>query len=93
MPTTIAEMALSAPYREAQRTLAAWLDRDTTTARRQKAFSARTAMTRLNSVERHALARWLAWLCLAADTRGENSLLRLPLYVGRKLQKATRKTA
>jgi hypothetical protein len=76
MPTTITEIALSAAYRNAQRALADWLERDGALARR-KAFSARSAMGRLNAAERHSLARWLAWLCVAMHVRGQSLLARI----------------
>jgi hypothetical protein len=69
MTATVAELSLSASYREAQRTLAAWLECGQREARRG-AFAARAALAGLDAVERHRLARWLAWLCLAAGLRG-----------------------
>jgi hypothetical protein len=71
MPTTIAELALSAAYRQAQRALAAWLERGSAEMRRG-AFAARAAIAGLDAAERHRLARWLAWLCVAARSRGES---------------------
>ncbi len=73
MPTTIAELVLSAPYRSAQRTLAAWLENGNAAARR-RAFAVRAALAALDATERDRLARWLAWLCVAARSRGETTL-------------------
>jgi hypothetical protein len=66
---TVAELALSATYREAQRTLSAWLERGQREARRS-AFAARASLAGLDATERHRLARWLAWLCMAAGCKG-----------------------
>jgi hypothetical protein len=66
---TVAELALSATYREAQRTLSAWLERGQREARRS-AFATRAALAGLDAAERHRLARWLAWLCMAAGRKG-----------------------
>jgi len=80
MPSTIAELTLSGPYRHAQRTLAAWLEQGHAVARR-RTFAARIALAALNAPERHQLARWLAWLTVAAQSRGvatpHNRVLRL----------------
>jgi hypothetical protein len=76
MPTTIAELALSAAYRQAQRALSAWLERGSAEMRRG-AFAARAAIAGLDATERHRLARWLAWLCVAARSRGESIQMRI----------------
>ncbi len=73
---TAAELVLSATYREAQRTLAAWLERNHREARRT-AFAARAAVAGLTAVERHRLARWLAWLCASTGQRGAAPLVRI----------------
>ncbi|MFC4763796.1 hypothetical protein [Dyella koreensis] len=70
MTSTIAELTLSGPYRHAQRTLAAWLEQGHAAARR-RTFAARIALAALNAPERHQLARWLAWLAVAANSRGK----------------------
>lgn len=72
MSTTIAELSLSPAYRLAQRSLASWLERGQAGARRA-AFSARAALAGLDPVERGRLARWLAWLEVAASSRAEES--------------------
>jgi hypothetical protein len=72
MSTTIAELSLSPAYRLAQRALAAWLERGHASAR-QAAFTARAALASLDPTERSRLARWLAWLSVAAQSRGEMS--------------------
>ena len=76
MCPTLPELALSAPYRQAQRSLAQWLERDRSGARRQ-VFAVRAALASLNATERHGLSRWLAWLCVAAASRGESVLDRI----------------
>lgn len=73
MCSTTPELTLSAPYRQAQRLLAIWLERDRVRARRQ-AFALRTAVAALSATERHSLSRWLAWLCVAGASRGESIL-------------------
>ncbi|MHA6206038.1 hypothetical protein ACXU4B_16550 [Dyella soli] len=70
MSTTIAELSLSKAYRQAQRAMAAWLERGPAGAR-QGAFGLRTALAGLDPTERGRLARWLAWLSVAARSRGE----------------------
>jgi hypothetical protein len=74
MPTTNAELVLSPAYRQAQRILASWLEQNNRAARRS-AFAARAALAGLDAVERSRLARWLAWLCVAAGRRGESALV------------------
>ncbi|WP_266183871.1 hypothetical protein [Dyella humicola] len=69
MTTTIAELSLSKVYRHAQRTLATWLERGEVGAR-HGAFAVRAALVGLDATERSRLARWLAWLCVAARSRG-----------------------
>ena len=73
MPTTIAELALSASYRHAQRVLAVWLEHGNAVARRH-VFAVRAALAVLDPTERDRLARWLAWLYVAASSRGESML-------------------
>jgi len=76
MRPTFPELVLSAPYRQAQRLLADWLERDR--ARMQgQVFAVRTALASLNAAERHSLSRWLAWLCVAAASRGTSILGRI----------------
>jgi hypothetical protein len=75
MCATIPEMALSASYRKAQRLLAAWLERDRTAYR--QVFAMRRAVAGLDARDRHSLSRWLAWLCVAAISRGESILERI----------------
>lgn len=70
MSTTIAELTLSPAYRLAQRALAAWLERDHVAAR-QEAFATRAALAGLDATERSRLARWLAWLSVAARSQGD----------------------
>ena len=72
MTTTIAELSLTPAYRLAQRSLAAWLERGTAGAR-QAAFAARAALSALDATDRGRLARWLAWLEVAAQSRGTSS--------------------
>ncbi len=74
MTSTIAELTLSGPYRHAQRIVAAWLEQGQALARR-RAFAVRVALAALNSTERHRLARWLAWLAVAAESRRHPPLL------------------
>ncbi|WP_109125401.1 hypothetical protein [Dyella sp. C11] len=69
MSTTIAELSLSPAYRLAQRALAFWLERGPSGAR-QAAFAARAALSGLDATERSRLARWLAWLEVAARSQG-----------------------
>ena len=75
MCATIPEMALSAPYRKAQRLLSAWMERDRTI--HKQVFAVRTAVAALDARDRHSLSRWLAWLCVAAMSRGESILSRI----------------
>jgi hypothetical protein len=75
MCATIPEMALSAAYRKAQRLLAEWLERDRTAQR--QVFHVRAAIAALDARDRHSLSRWLAWLNVAAVSRGESILSRL----------------
>jgi hypothetical protein len=74
MTSTIAELTLSGPYRHAQRILAAWLEHGQALARR-RAFAVRVALAALNAPERHRIARWLAWLAVAAESRRQPALL------------------
>ncbi|MBE1160380.1 hypothetical protein [Dyella acidiphila] len=75
MCATTPEMALSAAYRKAQRLLAAWLERDRTAHR--QVFTLRAAIAGLDARDQHSLSRWLAWLDVAAISRGESILPRL----------------
>ena len=72
MSTTIAELSLSPAYRLAQRSLACWLEPGQAEARRA-AFAARAALSGLDPTERGRIARWLAWLEVAAQSRGSLS--------------------
>jgi hypothetical protein len=72
MSTTIAELSLSPAYRLAQRALAAWLERGHAGVR-QAAFATRAALSGLDATERGRIARWLAWLEVAASSRGQGS--------------------
>ena len=73
MSTTIAELSLSKAYRQAQRVLASWLERGPADAR-QGVFAVRAALGGLDATERSRMARWLAWLSVAARSRGQASL-------------------
>jgi hypothetical protein len=68
MSSTMPQLSLSPVYRHAQRVLGAWLEQAPAAARR-RAFGVRGALVGLDPVERHRLARWLAWLCVAAQYR------------------------
>jgi len=74
MSSTIAELSLSPAYRLAQRAMASWLERGQVGARRA-AFAARSALAGLDATERGRLARWLAWLAVAAQSHGKASPL------------------
>jgi len=74
MSSTSAELLLSPVYRHAQRTLGDWLEHAQAGARHQ-AFRTRLALAALDAVDRHRLARWLAWLCLATQLRGDTGLI------------------
>jgi hypothetical protein len=90
MCETTPELALTTPYRHAQRLLADWLERDVVDALRD-VFPVRAAVASLNGVEQHSLSRWLAWLCVAAASRGESILgriRRLDLNLGANTEKA-----
>jgi len=54
--------------------MAYWLERGPLGAR-QAAFAARSALAGLDATERSRLARWLAWLTVAAQSQGEESPL------------------
>jgi hypothetical protein len=89
MCATFPEMALSAAYRKAQQGLAAWLERDRTAAR--QVFDLRAAVAALDARDRHSLSRWLAWLHVAALSRGDSILgriLRLDPALGASTEKA-----
>lgn len=62
---TPTELQLSLPYKVAQRTFAAMLDR--TAADAADVFAARTALGSLERREHAQLARWLAWQSLARN--------------------------
>jgi hypothetical protein len=68
MPSTVPQLSLSPVYRHAQRVLGAWLEQGHATARLH-AVRVRAALAPLDPVERHRFARWLAWLCVAAEHR------------------------
>jgi hypothetical protein len=89
MCETTPELVLSAPYRQAQRLLADWLERDVVEALRE-VFAVRAALASLSAAEQHRLSRWLAWLCVAAASRGESILgrvRRLDLNLGASTEK------
>jgi len=73
MSTTV-ELILSPGYRQAQRAIALWIEQNGASARRQ-AFAARATLSALETVELGRLARWLAWLCVAGVSCGDESLL------------------
>ena len=54
--------------------MASWLERGQVGAR-QAAFAARSALAGLDATERGRLARWLAWLAVAAQSHGNASPL------------------
>ncbi|PXV59239.1 hypothetical protein SAMN04487785_106159 [Dyella jiangningensis] len=91
MSTTISELSLSPAYRLAQRALALWLERGRGGAR-QSGFAARVALSGLDAVERGRIARWLAWLEVAAQSRGLASpatrVLRLDASLHQAMQDA-----
>jgi hypothetical protein len=91
MSTTIAELNLSPAYRLAQRALAAWLERGQAGAR-QAAFATRAALAGLDATERGRLARWLAWLAVAARSQGgaapEGRIQRLDASLHQAMQDA-----
>jgi hypothetical protein len=90
MPAAAPDPALSPAYREAQRMLSAWLERGQREARR-RALAARAALARLDAVERHRLARWLAWWCAATRTREaalQSRLRRLDTALGKAVAAA-----
>lgn len=61
--------ALSRTYRHAQRITAQWLENEPTDAGHAR-FALRSAWAALDVVEHDRLVRWLAWLCVAASSRG-----------------------
>lgn len=67
--------------------MAYWLEHGQVGAR-QAPFAARSALAGLNATERGRLARWLAWLTVAAQSRGETS----PLGQVRRLDAALHQT-
>lgn len=68
MSSTMPQLSLSPVYRHVQRMLGAWLEQTPAVARRH-ALRVRGALVGLDPVEHHRLARWLAWLCVAAQYR------------------------
>ena len=68
MDSTIPQLSLSPVYRHAQQVLGAWLEQGHAAARLH-AVRVRAALAPLDPVERHRFARWLAWLCVAAEQR------------------------
>ena len=75
--TTLPEIRLSSTFRQSQRRLASWLEAEPRAARRM-AFGARISLGSVSASERDRLARWLAWLCVAAGNRdGHRPLTRL----------------
>ncbi|MBB3227780.1 hypothetical protein FHW69_002412 [Luteibacter sp. Sphag1AF] len=73
MSNTSPELLLSPAYRQAQRALSAWIEQ-TGTGARQHAFIVRASLGALSATERGSLARWVAWLCVAGESRGDLSL-------------------
>jgi hypothetical protein len=73
MQTTFTELVLTPVYRHAQRALAQWLEHGQGAAR-QLAFRARVTLAQLDPVERHRMARWLAWMSVAEHSRGRRML-------------------
>jgi len=61
--------ALSRTYRHAQRVTAQWLEDESADAGHVR-FALRSAWAALDVVEHDRLVRWLAWLCVAASSRG-----------------------
>lgn len=89
MCATIPEMALSAPFRKAQRLLSEWLEGGRT-ARRQ-VFAIRALIPTLDVSDKHRLCRWLAWWCVAAGQRGGwllGRIERLDAVLGASTEKA-----
>ncbi|TCV92156.1 hypothetical protein EC912_108150 [Luteibacter rhizovicinus] len=74
MSNTTSELTLSPAYRQSQRALSAWIEQTGAGARRH-AFTARSSLSGLAAFERGRLARWIAWLCIAGESRGEPSLI------------------
>ncbi|MEI7036624.1 hypothetical protein [Fulvimonas yonginensis] len=68
MSSILPQLSLSPVYRHAQRLLGAWLEQGQASARLH-AVRVRAALAALDPVERHRFARWLAWLCVAAEYR------------------------
>jgi hypothetical protein len=66
MSSTVPQLSLSPVYRHAQRVLGAWLEQHHAAARLH-AVRVRAALGALDPVEQHRFARWLAWLCVAAQ--------------------------
>lgn len=62
--------ALSRTYRHAQRVTAQWLEDEPSDAGHIR-FALRAAWATLDDVEHDRLVRWLAWLCVAASSRGD----------------------
>ncbi|WP_049623085.1 hypothetical protein [Frateuria defendens] len=71
--STVVELQLSAAYRQAQRKLGHWIAQSGAISR-QQAFQARAALAPLDATEHDRLVRWLAWLCVAARSRGDARL-------------------
>ncbi|AIF45779.1 hypothetical protein [Dyella japonica] len=94
MSTTTAELSLSPAFRLAQRTLACWLERGHVGAR-QAAFAVRAVLSGLDAAERGRIARWLAWLEVAAHSRGlaspEARIRRLDASLHQAMQDAFRR--
>ncbi|HEV2621394.1 MAG TPA: hypothetical protein VGU65_04805 [Frateuria sp.] len=90
MPSTVPQLSLSPVYRHAQRVLGTWLEQGHAVARLH-AVRVRAALAPLDPVERHRFARWLAWLCLAAEQRRfdlDGRIRRLDVALHRAVQTA-----
>lgn len=86
---------LSPTYRHAQRLLARWLEDEHDADGHDTRFAVRAAWHALDAVEHDRMARWLAWLCLAASRRGDTTpmprLQRLDAALGRAIGHAMHK--
>ncbi|HET7267942.1 MAG TPA: hypothetical protein VFJ15_07520 [Oleiagrimonas sp.] len=90
---TAPNSALSRSYRHAQRVTAQWLEQESTDARDIR-FVLRSAWAALDAVERDRMVRWLAWLCVAASSRGDaqpaSRLQQLDTSLGQAITRAMR---
>lgn len=72
--TALSEVTLSPAYRHVQRLLSTWLESGRIASGDHSAFAVRTAIGALDLVEYDRLSRWLAWICVAARSRGDSTL-------------------